>query len=401
MRIIVAQIGARHNYAVPRMLENSGHLVRLYTDSCANKGIGLYLGNLLPENARYWKNKPAYKPPIPGISKEKIYAADVLLWENIRQQIMPRDFISYNLSLSKLFARDMIKWGTISATMIYSMFGEGLDFIRSAKSLGLKIAIEIFITPIAHRIIREERIMHPEWEAQDPEAYDEFNDKYVADIIDWADLLVCPSQSVTNGLMTYPNFDIGKSCIVQYGLGIDYGNRRNSPHTGRVLFVGQACLRKGIHYLAEASNILAANGKEYEIRVVGTVADHIRRMTECKHLNFVGQIPRFEVIDEYMSADVFVLPTLAEGSATVVHEALMAGVPVITTESAGSNVAHNVEGMIIPERDAAALAEAICTIVEDRTKRDAMAKASREHMGFYSEEQWSIRLIDALRSVNS
>ena len=48
---------------------------------------------------------------------------------------------------------------------------------------------------------------------------------------------------------------------------------------------------------------------------------------------------------------MFVLPSLAEGSAEVTYEAIAAGVPVVTTRAAGSVVRDGIEGRIVPERD--------------------------------------------------
>jgi len=50
-----------------------------------------------------------------------------------------------------------------------------------------------------------------------------------------------------------------------------------------------------------------------------------------------------------------VLPSLAEGSAGVIYEALASGFAVITTESAGSVVRDGIEGFIVPEGDPQAL----------------------------------------------
>ena len=43
---MVAQIGARHHYAIPRMLEKSGHLQSFHTDANAVKGLGKWLTRL-------------------------------------------------------------------------------------------------------------------------------------------------------------------------------------------------------------------------------------------------------------------------------------------------------------------------------------------------------------------
>jgi glycosyltransferase involved in cell wall biosynthesis len=110
-------------------------------------------------------------------------------------------------------------------------------------------------------------------------------------------------------------------------------------------------------------------------------------------------VPRERIHEEFAAADVFVLPSLAEGSAEVTYEALAAGVPVVTTVAAGSVVRDGVEGRIVPERDPEALADAIARIVEDRDRRARMSVAARERARDYTWERYGERLVGALRSV--
>ena len=81
--------------------------------------------------------------------------------------------------------------------------------------------------------------------------------------------------------------------------------------------------------------------------------------------------------DEMARADIFCLPSLAEGSATSIFEAMANGLPVVTTLSSGSVVADGVEGFIVAERDGAAIADAVERIVGDRVLRDRMSQESR------------------------
>lgn len=103
---------------------------------------------------------------------------------------------------------------------------------------------------------------------------------------------------------------------------------------------------------------------------------------------------------EFAGADVFVLPSLAEGSAEVTYEALACGVPVITTKAAGSVVRDGIEGRIVPERDPDAVAAAILEIVEDREKRNRMAFAARERARHYTWDRYGERLVTALRGLD-
>jgi glycosyltransferase involved in cell wall biosynthesis len=135
--------------------------------------------------------------------------------------------------------------------------------------------------------------------------------------------------------------------------------------------------------------------------VAGNVSASIARRTECRHLNFLGRVPRERIAEEYRQADVFVLPSLAEGSAEVTYEALAAGVPVITTRAAGSVVRDGIEGRIVPERDADALADAIEELVENRALRDRMAVSARERARNYTWERYGERLVTALNELEA
>jgi glycosyltransferase involved in cell wall biosynthesis len=94
---------------------------------------------------------------------------------------------------------------------------------------------------------------------------------------------------------------------------------------------------------------------------------------------------------------VFVMPSLAEGSAEAIYEALAAGLPVITTDAAGSVVRPGIDGWVVAERDSVALAEAIERVVGDRRLRATMSLAARERAKEYTVERYGERLVAALQ----
>jgi glycosyltransferase involved in cell wall biosynthesis len=81
-----------------------------------------------------------------------------------------------------------------------------------------------------------------------------------------------------------------------------------------------------------------------------------------------GILPRSELAKRMASAEVFVFPSLAEGSARVVFEALSSGCYVITTPNSGSIVEDGVYGALVPPNDADALANAIRQAIRQRAK---------------------------------
>ena len=103
--------------------------------------------------------------------------------------------------------------------------------------------------------------------------------------------------------------------------------------------------------------------------------------------------------DEFATADVFVLPTLAEGSAGVVYEALALGLPVITTRAAGSVIRDGVDGIIVPERDPVALANSIEAVIENRELRSRLSAAARVRAADYTVDRYGERMLSTLREL--
>lgn len=401
-RVLVTQMGARHNYAVPRILHKHGILSRFYTDLCI-KGVGGRAATKLLRKLESPVGGKLRRRTVEGIPPSLLFSAPMV---NIRSALAfsstPNE--RYRLE-NELFGQQMIKWGTGEANVVYAMYGTGMPFLRSARDRGLKVAADVFIAPLSHRTIARERELFPDWEDAMIETDSDraMIDHHTREMIEVADLLLCPSYTVLDDLEVFASelspqiATIPAAVVVPYG--IPSGGRvalggKGTAVPGRILFAGGAELRKGIHYLAKAAESL---GKQrYEFRIAGQVTDRVRKHPAAGALAFLGHLSRERMLEEYAKADVFVLPTLAEGSATVVFEALAAGIPIVTTRSAGSVVTHGKEGLIVPERNSEALASAIERIVRDRALRDAMAEAAIATVANFGEGPWGGRLVEAL-----
>jgi glycosyltransferase involved in cell wall biosynthesis len=86
----------------------------------------------------------------------------------------------------------------------------------------------------------------------------------------------------------------------------------------------------------------------------------------------------------YQSADLFVLPTVSDGFAITQLEAMAHGLPVIATPHCGQVVQHEVNGLIIPARDAAALAAAVERLMKDRPLLESMRGAAMRRVEDFS-----------------
>jgi glycosyltransferase involved in cell wall biosynthesis len=148
----------------------------------------------------------------------------------------------------------------------------------------------------------------------------------------------------------------------------------SSPFT--YLFVGQVDgttgILKGLHYLLQAWYELDLPNAR--LIVCGRMGHEARALTrryaeKLKQVEFVGFVSNIE--DYYQRASVFVLPTIAEGLAKVVLEAMASGCPVITTPVLEPLVRDGIDGFYIPLRDVAALKERMLYFYQhpDETKR--------------------------------
>ena len=404
MKFIVAQIGARRGYAVPAILEQAGMLECFYTDLCADAGLGRWLvragkfplvnsraarlaGRRLPESIR----RKTVSFGWPGV-------AGGLLSATAGRD--PQERFRASLRAADVLGASMTRRGFGAATHVYSMLGEGARFVDAARAHGLKIVTEIYILLSAERLLVEERRAFPEWEDCVPQ-FTSLRREFGFDDLPVApgDFAICPSEAVRDDLVNHWGVQANHCAVVPYGMNPELLNVRPEPVRGRVLFAGTADLRKGIHYFAMAAEKVSGLGKGFEFRVAGNVQPRVLQQPVCRHLNFLGRIPRAEMAREFAAADVFVLPSLAEGSAEVTYEALACGLPVITTKASGSVVRDGIEGRIVPECDPVALAEAIREVVEDREKRDRMAHAARERARDYTWERYGERLVTALQGL--
>ena len=128
-----------------------------------------------------------------------------------------------------------------------------------------------------------------------------------------------------------------------------------------LLFAGTFTKGKGADTLIDA--IQRLGDIPWRLEIAGPTNPDMEGRRECFFANprvkYLGLLSRADLASAMARADVFVFPSLSEGSARVVFEALACGCYVITTPNSGSIVEDGVHGAIVPPGDSGALAEAI------------------------------------------
>ncbi|TFH47206.1 MAG: glycosyltransferase, partial [Lysobacterales bacterium] len=166
----------------------------------------------------------------------------------------------------------------------------------------------------------------------------------------------------------------------------------------RVLFAGEVGLRKGVPYLLDALHILGPD--RVEARFAGTVAIAASKLEPYRDVaTFLGPVPYSMMAALYRWADVFVLPSICEGSAVVTYEALAAGIPVICTPNTGSIVRHGVDGFIVPIRDAEAVANRLDHLRAFRLPAIDSPEDTRTPAINFTLEAYGNRLLESLKTI--
>jgi glycosyltransferase involved in cell wall biosynthesis len=404
-RVIVVQQGARHNYAMPAALADRGMLEALYTDLCHGRGVGRVAGLAarLPGRLSAAARLANRRPPANVLDRTRTFDL-VGLQMHRTYGLHDADGARRREALIGRAGDQMRRAGFGRATHVLSMFGEGRSFLEEARRRGLKVVCDVNVALSAERIVQAEQARFPDWE--DPIVYwgETLKDPGggfdpTGPMLRASDRLLCPSEFVRDDLVENFGIDPARTWIMPYAVEPRWLELQTESQPGRVLFAGTAELRKGIQYLGPAAELLHARSADYEVRVAGGVSARIRGQERTQRLAFLGRVPRARMSEEFARADVFVLPSLAEGSAGVVYEALGAGLPVVTTKASGSVVRDGLEGFIVPERDPDALAEAIDRIVSDRELRARMSRAARVRARAFAWDRFGERLVEAVTSA--
>lgn len=181
--------------------------------------------------------------------------------------------------------------------------------------------------------------------------------------------------------------------VVTHYNGIDttFFTPREGPPSAEpaVLFVGRLVEKKGAAGLLRAMAEVQRAVPGARLVLIGdgplraTLEEQARALgVRCA---FLGKLSAGAVLDHMRAAQVFCLPSLTasngdtEGLPTVVLEALAAGVPTVSTLSAGTPeaVTDGETGLLVPERDEGALAAALIRLLRDAPLRERLARAGR------------------------
>jgi len=155
-----------------------------------------------------------------------------------------------------------------------------------------------------------------------------------------------------------------------------------------VLFVGQLTEKKGLNSLITAIEIIS---KKYSNKVKFVfVGDGIfrKKIVGMKNVITKGNLSPERTADLFVAADIFVLPSLAEGRPNVIYEAMASECAIVATDIGGipEQVRNGYNGILVEPRNAKMLAEKISYLLNDEDEMVRMGKNGRKRI---IEEGWT------------
>jgi alpha-maltose-1-phosphate synthase len=359
-----------HYYHAALALERGGNLERYITGPSACEPES-WMSHLGPVGRPHWRERR-----LRGLRPESVRR----LWlPEILQKATTQ--LGYSEIANK-------RRGSLFAGQAARLMGE-CDALHFVQAVGWEAARKAKARGI--RVVCDMREEHPEFQAEilAEEAEDlgievtvpgsTFRYRTMEEIA-LADHIFCPSGYAKRTFLAR-GIAAEKLVVCPYGVDVGEFAPRAAPREGgpfTVLFVGQLCLRKGLHYLLEGfakaslpnSRLILVGRAEPDYR---PVLDRYRGLYEE-----TGSVSRARVAEFYANADVFVIPSLADAFGMVVSEAMSAGLPVIVSENTGMAdfIREGREGFVVPIRDSEAIAAKLAYLHQNRHECAQMGQAS-------------------------
>jgi glycosyltransferase involved in cell wall biosynthesis len=345
-------------------------------------------------------------------------------WPEIARMIMPKIGLGSLVHHEKSFASiysvyrklDLVtasrltkKFVSKGHSAVYAYEDGAFHTFTSAKRLGLKC---IYDLPIAfwetgRKLLKEEAERLPYWACTLGGGINDSGEKLKrkTEELEMADMIVTPSHFVSHSLPDWTKDKIIH--VAPFGSPMIQSSKRSSQEKTktpdralRVLFAGSMSQRKGLGDLFTAIRLLPKSS--VELVVMGSLSAPMEfYRKELPEFTFEAGRPNDEVLALMSSCDVFCLPSIVEGRALVIQEAMSQGLPVIITENTGCSdmVIEGETGFLIPIRSPEAIADRLLWFLENRSAIDSMGQKAQNHAEKYSWDAYGNGITKAIKGI--
>lgn len=222
---------------------------------------------------------------------------------------------------------------------------------------------------------------------------------YIRNICKSVDLFIAPSPFLRS---MFIRFGIPEEKIIysDYGMNMAYyGNiSRKCSEKIRFSFIGSPVVHKGVHVLVDAFN--GIDDDKVELNIYGSLSIQpeysypLQESAKNPNIHFRGRFDNTKIADVLSNTDVLVVPSIwFENSPLTIHEAFIAGIPVVTSNLGGMAdlVQDGVNGLLFKAGDASDLRSKILLLIREPNLIERLrqgipkVKTIEEEAGFIEE----------------
>lgn len=385
MKVTISCCGKFHAFNLAEQLDKYGHLHKLITLYYSQKR----------------KFLPLLRNDLEVINPDKIVTNvfPFVLSNLINNTPFLKNFVSSDISTQ--FFDEWAKGQIDPCDIVVAWSNSALNTLRVAKSYGSITIVERGST----HILFQKEILEEEYAKHNIKT-SAIDDNYVhyelAQYLE-TDYISVPSKFAKQ---TYIDRGIDPAKLIQvpYGVNLDiFKPVLKEDNIFRIISVGNFSIRKGIHYLLQAFSELKL--KNSELVLIGPISSEIKtflkKYRDCyKHL---GAIPHLQLYKYLSQGSVFVLPSIEEGLAMVIPQAMACGLPVIcTTNTGGSDIIRDgIEGFNVPIRDINALKEKILYLYEHDEERKHMSENALKRAKEFTWDNYGEKIVAEYKKILS
>lgn len=386
--VLVVQLTGRMHFGAARGIERCGRLAALLTDFHLPRPLKVLTSAF-----------PVLKPYVVDLPQEKVHG-NPLVGLNYRRKL--RRFGPFrtdtHVEASIALARQAIRLlRTKSVSTVYSFDIQALETFQACGEGKHRLVLEQCVAPRRSQMEVLERLRSQNSRGEYEKRMAQLARLSARETEEWklANRIVCPSVYVQNELLKW-GVPLEKIRIVPYGYSrSSQGGKLGVAKTPlRAMFVGTVEPRKGLKDLVAAMQKLEAG--LLDLDVFGSLGRVDPEDYAAPGITLHGKVAFDKVRRAYEVADMFVLPSYLEGSATVVYEAMSYGLPCVVTPETGSVVRDGIEGFLVRAGDAQQIAECLERLCRDSGMRAQMSQAAIERAREFTIEKYGERLCTAL-----
>ena len=414
MRVLMSHPTGNSNVrAVIAALNSAGMLREFNTTLAINPGAKWL--KFIPESLsmqllrRTFPLGPSMLRSSPGLEMVRLISPAIGFKRLIKEENSWASIDSVYKNLDRSVARrlnDLVKTHAVNA--VYGYEDGALNTFRRAKELGLKC---IYDLPIAYwetsrRLLQEEALRLPFWAKTLGGGIHDSVEKLErkTEELKLADVVIGPGDFVLDSI---PDWAKNKHLIMTpYGSPLfthapDQGVPKRQSKL-RILFVGSMSQRKGLADLFRAVKLV--NSRNLELVVMGSLMAPLKfYKDELPNFEYLPNRSHNKVLELMRSCDVLCLPSIVEGRALVMQEAMSQGLPIIITENTGGSdlIVPGRTGFLVPIRSPEAIAEKLSWLLENQKSIADMGHHAFLHAKRYTWEAYGQNIVSAFSKITA